>query len=313
MKKYLCLGTISLALLSGAWSGSAANFTWTGGATGSNLNDFDAKQNWQPLPVGSPVSGDDLLFTSVTAGGSTTPTLENAASVKSILFDANAASFTFAGANPLNVETGIINDSQASQTFNVEVAGSGGVLQNSGTLNLSGPNSYTGSTAINGGILNANSTSAFGSSSGIELNGGVLNLNADVSAALTPLTLGGGTLNQNTSDSSFGPLILGGGNSIINLGLTGSLTFNGDASWQGGTLTITGWTGTTDSAQVFITGTLSPDFLSHITFAGFDSVTVLPNGELVAVPEPALYALVFGVGLLGFALARRRGHAPAAA
>ncbi|MGO4842015.1 autotransporter-associated beta strand repeat-containing protein, partial [Rhizobiaceae sp. 2RAB30] len=67
--------------------------------------------------------------------------------------------FTLQGGN------GAISVSQAATTleFTGQVVGGGSLVKSgAGTLVLSGANTYTGATQITGGILRANSSSAFG-------------------------------------------------------------------------------------------------------------------------------------------------------
>ena len=149
----------------------------------------------------------------------------------------------------------------------------------SGTMTLSGVNSYTGTTTISGGVLQLGAADPISNSSNIILNGGSLRSGAvsGYSETLGTLTLTG--------------------NSVIALG-TGShsLTFapSSSQSWTTGKiLTITGWRGTWDGTsgtegKVFagsaISG-LTADQVGQIRFeneygASFPA-NILSTGELV--------------------------------
>lgn len=226
----------------------------------------------------------------------------------------------------LNAGGGTI-DSASAVTLSGIVGGAGSLTkQGSGALTLSGANTYSGGTILNTGALDANNASALGSGA-ITLNAGDLNLNANVTGG--NVMIGSANLNQNTSVSSFGGLTVAG-NGTINVGASGSLTFS-SASYASGLLNIGGWngpaydantlsTGASGSAAIFIGTQPSDTFLANVQFQGVNGpypqgaewlTTGNGAGELVPVPEPQVYAAIFGLGLLGFALARRRLFASA--
>ncbi|HBB86211.1 MAG TPA: hypothetical protein DC047_01185, partial [Blastocatellia bacterium] len=146
-----------------------------------------------------------------------------------------------------------------------------------GTLTLSGGNTYGGATTLSGGTLSCGTANTLPSTSQIILNGGALS-----TGATSGFTQSTGTLNL--SD-----------NSTIALG-TGShsLTFaaSNGVSWTSAkTLTVTGWTGTNGSSgtggKIFVGPTssgLTTGQLAQITFL-ISSVsypaTILSTGEVV--------------------------------
>ena len=166
-----------------------------------------------------------------------------------------------------------------------------------GTLTLSGKNTYLGSTTINAGAL------ALGIDNALPVG--------------SSLTLGGGTLAMNgfSQTSTLGQLTLAG-DSTIDMGPAGGniLMFadSSPATWTGG-LTIANWQGSLDGGGLdglffgSSDSALSPGQLQEIIFANPNGLSgnyqaqILPTGEIVPVPEPATLALL-GSALAGIAI-----------
>ena len=139
----------------------------------------------------------------------------------------------------------LLNTSGGNLTLSTGVvSGSGGLILGSAstqTLTLSGTNTYTGGTFINGGALSVGTIADTGTS----------NIGDSGSAVFNRLTLGGGTLAYTgTATSITGRNVALTANSTIALnGASGSnLTFNGTASGSGG-LTLTGAASARPDAQ----------------------------------------------------------------
>jgi autotransporter-associated beta strand protein len=213
-----------------------------------------------------------------------------------------------------------------SQTFTVTsaITGSGGLTKvGTGTMVLSGANSFTGATTVSAGTLTLSdgSGSALGSTSSIKVNSGgtlLVSANNQINNAAT-MTLAGGTLRISgaqegtTAATGVGALTLNS-SSVIDLAGTSLLHLaasNGQA-WTG-TLSIYNWNGTPKTgggAEQLLFGTnttaLTQTQLNSISFYSDNGTTFLGtggfapvgNGEIVPVPEPATYVaslLVFGV------------------
>ena len=186
-----------------------------------------------------------------------------------------ASTLVFAGSASPSTFPGTIQDTVASGTQTTALT------VNSGTLNLTGFNSYTGTTRVNGGTL-ALGTSGFLS-------------------ATSPLVLGGGKFGTGGNAATFASLnVLV--NSSIDFGNSFStVTFtNGTASatW-GGVLTVNNWTGNPSdpklgggSDQLLLPGLTNTQKLSQIKFDGypFGAQTSINNSSEI-VPSGAGYVL----------------------
>ncbi len=83
-------------------------------------------------------------------------------------------------------------------TFSHIISGGGSLTNDLGTLTLSGNNSYSGGTTVNGGTLKVGSANAFGGpSGGLTVNGGVVDLNAN-NITIVSLAGTGGVVENNT-------------------------------------------------------------------------------------------------------------------
>lgn len=165
-----------------------------------------------------------------------------------------------------------------------------------GTLTVSGANTYTGATTINAGTLALGASNVLATGTAITLGGGTLNLGGFSQAAFTnALTMTAG------STIDFGSHVGG---------LT--LTFGDSkaASWTG-TLTLLNFTAGTDNLNfTSIGGGVTSTQLSQIGLSGYTATGFDGSGNvqftISSVPEPATYAALAGLGILGFAACRRR-------
>lgn len=187
---------LSLSAASGPSAVIAATYTWNGGGTDDN---WSTAANWGGT-VAVSKSDTALRFSGQTR---LTPTAASAFTLRSITFMSGAGAFTLGG-SALTFSSGgsVTNSSSSLQTItnagitlsgdswwdsgaaglNVSsvLSGSGSFYKNgSGTLTLSGANTYTGSISVASGTLSAAHDSALGAASGAlsVSNGATLNLN----------------------------------------------------------------------------------------------------------------------------------------
>ena len=157
-----------------------------------------------------------------------------------------------------------------------------------GTLTLSGVNSYSGGTVVGSGTIRAGATDVFGTGS-IQVNGGAtldlnsLNQTVGSLAGTGNVTLGSATLNagnDNTSTSFNG--VISGTGGLVKSG-NGTLTVRGANTYTGGT-TVSGGTlvGATTSIQGNVTDNAQLDFNQNTngSFAGsiFGSGSLTKSG-----------------------------------
>jgi|GEM_PF-1525485 len=190
-----------------------------------------------------------------------------------------AQSWTNNSGNPLTIGTGSINNGgflltvagSGNTTISGALGGNGGLTQSaSGTLTLSGSNTYTGATTINTGMLSLTGSGTIGSGT-VNLVGGTLDLGT--LNITNPFSLQGGLLQNGKITLTSGNYDIQSGTAAWNSYLYGSAglikTTSGTASLVGtnlytgpttiyaGTLSI-GWWGSLASTSVvnLVGGTL---------------------------------------------------------
>lgn len=146
--------------------------------------------------------------------------------------------------------TSIVNN--GSLTFNrtdvlsapYGISGSGSVTQlGSGTLSLTGSNTYTGATNFNAGTVSFTGLSNFGSGTALNFNGGALSWNGittDISTRTVTINASGATFNTNGNNVSLANSIGNSGSGGLTKAGAGTLTLNGGS--YGGATTVSGGT-----------------------------------------------------------------------
>lgn len=190
----------------------AATRTWTGTTSGS----WSVSTNW--TEGAAPVTGDDLVFPNGASNLSNTNDLTENTIINSITF--SGSGYTISG-NPIilgpglagitdSVSSGgntialdmrfdatrdiIVTNTAESLTISGRIAGVGGLnKEGTGTLILSGENSYGGITKINVGVLNAQNSRSLGTIlAGTEVVGGAaLELQGNIDINYEALALRG--------------------------------------------------------------------------------------------------------------------------
>lgn len=189
----------------------------------------------------------------------------------------------------------LVVDGSGSSLFSGAVTGTGGLSKDgSGTLTLSGTNSYSGKTFILDGSLqigNGGSTGTLGSNEVV--NDAVLIFNRNNDFFVGNLISGTGSLVK-----------LGGGN----LTLTNTNTYTGSTIVSAGMLTVDNLIHSDQvtveaNAQLFARSIVT----NALTIGGSGAAT---GAQIAAVPEPSALVLLTSVivlGLGGFWIRRRRG------
>ncbi|WP_151671458.1 autotransporter-associated beta strand repeat-containing protein [Nitrincola schmidtii] len=191
-----------------------------------------------------------------------------------------------------------------SGTISARLGGTGIALtkNNTGTVTLSGANSYSGATTINAGILRITNAAGLGATSGntIVATNGTLDLQ-NVAIGAQPITLNGGTLANSSGTSSLGGAVtLGTANSFIDVGGT-QLTLSGVISGASsitktgtGTLTLSGtnsYSGATTISAGSLTLSSTGTIANSSNVANSGTFSILGNKTIAAMTGSGSTAL----------------------
>lgn len=243
------------------WNGAGADDYWSDGA------------NWGG--TAPELTGDDLRF-----AGSTRLTPANdltGASFGFLVFNSGAGAFTLSG-NSITLTGNITNSSTSLQTINLDLilnvatetinTASGDIIiggnisetggtraltkSGTGSLTLSGANTYTGTTTVSGGTLTLSGGSAIADTGAVAVSGGASTLNVATSETVGAVTLTTGTITgagkltgssytvNNTSGTATISATLAGGGALTKTVGGGTLILSAANEYTGGT-TLSGY------------------------------------------------------------------------
>ncbi|MCE4226973.1 hypothetical protein HCU64_24865 [Methylobacterium sp. C25] len=198
-----------------------------------------------------------------------------------------AATLSTGGLDQSSTFSGVIqNGANAAASTGLNKIGTG-------TLTLSGANTYTGTTTVSAGAIQAGAANVISNASAVFVNGGTFDLNNHDQSigslsgnAGTSVTLGSATLTagSDNSGSAYRGVISGTG-SFTKTGsgvlfLTGANTYSGSTTIQGGSLNIgQSGTGSITSTNLVITG--GELRLNSASAAPVNSVVTQTGGQFV--------------------------------
>ncbi|NID14716.1 autotransporter-associated beta strand repeat-containing protein [Luteibacter yeojuensis] len=155
-----------------------------------------------------------------------------------------------AGQDVIRVGDGTAAGAAMSATIGSELAGGGSLVkEDRGTLVLTGNNTYTGGTAINGGVLQALNNNALGNlAAGLSFDGGTLRtVNNFVTGRAITINQGGATIEATRPMIASGAI--GGAGSLTKTG-AGLLYLSGTNTYAGGTIINDGGINITSDANL---------------------------------------------------------------
>lgn len=272
---------------------------------GAGTNTWANATNWNPNAL--PTSGSNVQFNATAGAGAVgNLTLGGNQVANSLTFNNVDDNFTISGANSLALTSRTItrtagssgnqvlsftaltpqNAWDAGWTWNINGSGSlaissaisGGYADNNkngtGTLILSGNNTYSGNTNINAGTLIAASNTALGSATygNTVASGATLGLQGNITLNETAFSVqgtgagGSGAVNNISGNNTFsGSLILQGDTTVAST--AGSLTVTSDLALNNN-LTVTGAGNVTFSGGGYGSGNITQNGTGTLTFSG---------------------------------------------
>jgi len=293
-------GTASTTSLTFAGAGvtnnSAVTQNFTAGASGGNTATivFSGSASAGTNTNYTLNSGGVMQFTGTSSGG-TAVIVNNAGGLFDISGQSGGVtvnSISGAGNISLGGNTLTTGGDNSTGTISGVISGSGGGLTKTGTgtLTLTGGNTYTGTTTISDGTLALSGAGTLSNATPVNVSGatGIFDISAITATGETvgslagvagsSVVLGGKNLTlANNNTTTFAGVISGAGGSLTkqgagNLTLTGANTYSGPTTIAGGVLTLSG------------NGTLAATSAVNLTDAssGFDISGMTATSETIA-------------------------------
>ncbi|MDF3056569.1 MAG: hypothetical protein K0R17_784 [Rariglobus sp.] len=280
------------------------NFYGYGGNTNVRLTNSLALQNSTLNHVAS--RGYTMTFGNGGTSGQTAYTFGGLSGNANLNLNNNnttvgAVALTVGGNNASTTYSGVLSST---------VAGGSLTKAGSGTLTLSGVNTYTGATTVSDGTLALASTGTLASTAYTVANGAVFNASTKSSYSLASVatTIGVGATTAGFFNGPSGALTLG---NSLTLDFSTSLLANGQTYNLFDFGSQTG-----DFSSVTLGGSIVASLLltSADTWTGSDSLNTYTFSfsevsgilSVSAVPEPSTYAVLVGVLIFGTVALRRR-------
>ncbi len=190
----------------------------------------------------------------------------------------------------INNNSSVIFNQATTGTYSGVMSGSGSLIkQNTGTLILSGTNTYSGGTTFSGGILSISSDNNLGNGSGtLTFNKGTLLSTAGFTSSRAVLLTDHGTIAVSGSPLTMSGIVSGSG-TLTKIGsgtlvLSGVNTYSGGTAFSGGRLSISADTnlGNTSGSLTFNEGTL----LTTADLTSSRTVLLTGNGTIEVSAAP---------------------------
>ena len=309
-------GNVSTSLLLGTSTGTGvytmSGGTFQGGITVGNHGTFNFQLGTVTIGLSLQIAGGVFNYQGGTIGGGDID-LEMSGGALHLLghslstyqFSGDSGSVDSGSGNATLTVNGASNTQVSNLTYNgVLQNGSAGLLSyvktGTGIANLGGNNTYSGSTSVNQGTLQAGSDTGFSPNSAFLVNGGTLDINgknislSSLSGSSGTVAIPTGTLTVGSANSSptYGGGFTGAG-TLNKIGsgqwtLAGGGTYTGTINLQGGSLRVGAIDGLPTGSTLNLTGlgtafninfnqsiaTFSGGSLTTLNFIGGSNLTI---------------------------------------